>query len=382
MPGTVGEWFCLANKRMSFAISPFEDPDLYFGRVQLLKELTDTLEQNFAMGYSQRLLLYGEFGVGKTHTLKHIQYFLEHSGQKVVCKYLVMGDVERKTRFVSLHRNIMDAVGRDEVTRLLRLFQAKHGASIKDELKKRLTSESLVNAFGSLLSFGTQVDDAWAWLQWLPVGDSSSRLGVSGDLTSSTELVRVLKFVSELYWVYDGKWLIILVDEAERLANAKDPDAVNNWKEALTLVADAKERSKLGIIFAVAGIEEKKFPPPLTDGQVIRRFDEKKSYKQLKSFPRPETELFVKDLLGNLVDKKCLAAEIKKEKLDKKAGFKQELYPFTEDGYTAFIKALSANREVVTPSYVIEMMGRVGFAAFKKPSPVIDKQIVDGVDFR
>lgn len=201
-------------------------------------------------------------------------------------------------------------------------------------------------------------------------------------MTSSTELVRVLKFVSDLYWEFEGKWLIILVDEAERLANAKDPDAVNNWKEALTVVADAKERSRLGIIFAVAGIEEKKFPEPLRDGQVIRRFDEKKAYKQLKSFARPETELFVKDLLDKLVDKKCLTAQMKKEKLAQKSGFKRELYPFTEDGYTAFIKALSANREVVTPSYVIEMLGRVGFAAFKKPSPMIDKQIVDSVDFR
>ncbi len=374
----VGEWFCLTD-RFNFSVDPVSDRKWYFGRQELHQRLLREVKRQYSLGLPIKLVLYGEFGVGKTHTLRHLEYYLQTNQPDFPSApyYLECGDVDKKTRYVALHQNILDRIGIDKVKELLIAFQARHGSGWRDEIRKHVGSTDLSNAFASLLGFGPAVSMAWVWLQGQELNSSDrNSLGVSLSLDETTNLVAALRFIGKLFWEVEKKRLIVLVDEMERLQSVDDSDAVGNWTHALRLLAD-RQNDSVGMVLATAFRKRDDMPNMFTDAQVTRRFDEGAGYIEITTFQqKADVEVFLKDLLGYLVDKKKVQELAKKEGLGKYPKFSETTYPFTSDAFGKFLEHVVESRESPTPSMLISDLDRVGFEAMDSGQKLIDTALL------
>ena len=78
MPFTFQDWFCMKPERTSFLPRIPEDAGLIFCHDQILNnEILGSVEAAFAKKEPVKMLIYGDWGVGKTHLLYHVQYWLK-----------------------------------------------------------------------------------------------------------------------------------------------------------------------------------------------------------------------------------------------------------------------------------------------------------------
>src|SRR4051794_19899285 len=100
------EWFCLKDHK-TFMVQPNRDPDFYFGRSDLEQAIKSRLDRGILLQGVPKMVLYGAFGAGKTHTLYHIKWYLEHevANTKFEVRYVeVPPDLSKKSKFVVLHQ--------------------------------------------------------------------------------------------------------------------------------------------------------------------------------------------------------------------------------------------------------------------------------------
>src|SRR5438093_1033322 len=76
---TMQSWFGLKEGHNDFSIETETDAALFFARHELDEQLNALLRRSFRTGNPPKMVLYGDWGVGKTHTMRHMQYVIEHN---------------------------------------------------------------------------------------------------------------------------------------------------------------------------------------------------------------------------------------------------------------------------------------------------------------
>jgi len=72
------DWFCLKPERDNFKPNNLTDADLIFCHDHLVHDqIMGSLERRFAGNEPVKMLIYGDWGIGKTHTINHICKWLE-----------------------------------------------------------------------------------------------------------------------------------------------------------------------------------------------------------------------------------------------------------------------------------------------------------------
>lgn len=78
------QWFCLKD-RLIFTIDPLtveSDAQFYFGRDETKENILKQLRRSFINPGIPKMMIFGPFGSGKTHTLLHINYILNNHPPK------------------------------------------------------------------------------------------------------------------------------------------------------------------------------------------------------------------------------------------------------------------------------------------------------------
>ena len=73
---TMQSWFGLKEQHNDFSIETETDAALFFARHELDEQLNAILRRSFRTGNPPKMVLYGDWGVGKTHTMRHMQYVI------------------------------------------------------------------------------------------------------------------------------------------------------------------------------------------------------------------------------------------------------------------------------------------------------------------
>src|SRR5207249_1117199 len=110
-------------KQEHFAINPKEEFHIFFAREdefdRFLEDLTATLDS----GRIPRYVVFGLFGVGKTHFLLHLKHMISDKTEAV---YLETPSAHRRTSFLDFYRTVISALGRGNVIDLLTSGMKKH----------------------------------------------------------------------------------------------------------------------------------------------------------------------------------------------------------------------------------------------------------------
>src|SRR5688500_17420703 len=114
MPVLLKDWFNLKTGRDNFKPHNVNDRRLLFCHGELLHdEILRSIELRFAGNEPVKMLILGDWGVGKTHSVNHICWWLEEKKAECPAYPIVIeiGDISKNSRFDALVRPFLEKVG-------------------------------------------------------------------------------------------------------------------------------------------------------------------------------------------------------------------------------------------------------------------------------
>ena len=330
---TMQEWFGLKDGHNDFMIENDSDARLFFARKDLDEELHARLRRSFRTGNPPKMVLYGDWGVGKTHTMRHMEHVIETTEDfEAAVIFVELPDITAKSTFQVAHSALLDALGLDRAKQWVLAFQTKNPNDAQEQIKDFTQSGDVATAFANLLGFGEASRVAWDWLRGISLSAADARMaGLPPSLSQSNQLVRVLEMMGRLAREAEAKLLVFMLDEATKLGNVTNADAVNHWLNAFKLLSD-QQAKEIGFIVSGSWIDTDDMALPLQDMQVMSRFGES-SYIQLHNLDEEATREFMAALLAEWIDPARRGAILKEDGAQADGeSVDDSSFPFTRDG--------------------------------------------------
>jgi hypothetical protein len=363
---TLREYYHL--RRDTFSIDPKNDPDAYFGRDELADRIKTRIESDFLEQRAvPKLLLHGQYGAGKTHSLFFIKYLLETNERwrrifpKTMPITLELGPLKKKERWVTVHRHLVDSVGLVRLKAAASALLSRGGDASPVELLRESGAlrfgeaairDSQAQIFRNLLFGGRQETLSWEWLKGQKLSvDDSIMLGTETNLTEPSDLIAALLNIGSLFWQGLGEKIVFQVDEGEALRSITNPDSIDEFNYAIRRLAE-DDNDVIGLIVAYqseGGMEAT--PPMFEDEAVRRRLGYEPAYIDLEGLVAgPEDARgFVLDVLKYLVDQDAAKDTIEREGLDVDPAY----FPFTPETVDRIADFVTEEPERKLPSQII-----------------------------
>ncbi len=336
---TMQDWFGLKDEHRDFSIQTEDDRRLFFARHELDLQLKSRLKRAFRTDTPPKLVLYGNWGIGKTHTMRHIQYVIEVAPSfKALVVFVELPDITKRATFQVAHGALLDAFGLDRAKNLLLQFQTKHPLNAREQIQDFTQSGDIAIAFSNLLGFGEASRIAWDWLRGVKLSAADARLAsLPPTLEQSGHFVKVLQLLGRLTREVEEKMLVFMLDEATKLDAVADGDSLAHWTNAFKLLADDNSR-ELGLVVSISVVDLDEIAEPLHHPQVISRFGPT-NYVRLNDLSEEETRDFMSHLVEEWIapasrDALIAAHESEGDGETVSPG----TFPFTEDGLTLAAK--------------------------------------------
>jgi hypothetical protein len=343
-------WFGLKAEHQDFSIETDADAKQFFARHELDEELMARLRRSFRTGNPPKLVLYGDWGWGKTHTMRHMEYKIATSEDfPAIVVFVELPDITSKSTFQVAHSALLDALGFNRAKQWVLLYQTRHPENAQDLIREFTQSGDIATAFANMLAFGEGSRIAWDWLRGISLNAADARLaGLPPGLSQSNQFVRVLQMFGRLALEVEEKVLVFMLDEAAKLDFVSNPDAVNHWLNAFKLLAD-QQTKEVGFIISGSWVDQSDMALPLQDRQVVTRFGEP-NYVTLHPLDETDTKTFVISLLQEWIDptkrKEILAASASEADGEPVT---DATFPFTEPGLDLTVQYACRQGGYTTP---------------------------------
>jgi len=376
------EWFCLKN-RDSFNIDPKlnpEDAKFYFGREEIMKRVKGLLRRSFIDPKVPKMVVFGPYGCGKTQLLYHLEYILLNQPPETLklIPHIVHLDIEMKSKsdHKDWHLQMMEALGMDVVKEWVENISKKVG-NVEEELRVIFEDPNVAEAMRKLLIGGVEYT-AWRWLcgyelsakdlEQLKVTRNLGRIG-AGDMARA--LISIGGLAEK-----NGKKLIYMIDEAERFTSVREGDETAYLEDYLREIAD-KSNSTTGIVIAGTAQAFEDLPALFLSGAVRRAGrigpDHYIDITFLSS--ADDVKMFLKELLGELLDQAKAEERIRKESL--KASL--ETYPFDSESFDVLCQYATEDPTKALPSHVIHCVNECAISAWDAKKSIIEAKIVNDI---
>jgi len=358
-------------KEEYFLINPKKEYKVFFAREDEFNRFYEDLIGTMDSGRVPHYVVFGLYGVGKTHFLLHLKYKLADKADPL---YVETPSSHRRTSFVDFYRAIISALGRTTVTDLL-----------TDAMKKNLRRNELGLSEDLVHVISNAVKEKKSFLLWkflsgekLKTSEADAIEAVRPEL-SPDDAVALLNTISILHERQRGKPLLLLLDEFETTMNIGG-DARMSFTEAMRSLLD--EGSKVAAIFALTARSLAEMPSVIYDEPVRRRIGIT-NFVQFQDYKEDELENFMREVVQyrrdpNFDIKKALANLQTTETVDK------ETYPFSKEALQEIANSVVIFHEErridgVRPKEAMEMMDKALRLATANKLPFIGKDTVTKV---
>ena len=379
---TLASWFHLNEGRRSFTPDPVEDNQVVFCHQEVQESIQLAVEQAFATGDTLKLLLWGDWGVGKTHTLRHLQYWLDAHRTDFPARtiFAQVGDVSKSSRFSIVHRDLLEGVGLAAVVEMIhKLIQT--GKQLGPTLDHIGVPANISQAFTKLLvaTPGQPVPDivvtAWNYLRGEEVGRDGISLGLQSSIEDSKDFYGVLQAIGYLYRTVHETQLIFLVDEAARLETVSAvPEVERHWVHVNTLIFDQQNRY-FGFVYTVSGQNADSIPAALFERQIENRLLNRRI--ELKPLQPDSVRNFINKLRSSFVDEARVRADTS---ITSDGAFDWDTYPFTQPAFDHFLDHFQRNREDSKPRDICGKMDAACFRALKAKTHLVDEAALSAIN--
>lgn len=377
MASPLREWFCFKEGRDNFKPHNIRDGNLSFCHQQLLSdEIIGSIERRFAANEPVKMLIYGDWGVGKTHAVYHIRWWLE-TKRDIYPAYPVVieiGDINKTTRFDALVRPFLEALGLDFLVQLVHDY-LKQRPNVVHALAGAGVGSSVAEAFSKLLlaSPGStpppMVLQAFEYLKGRKLAPAAASMGFGQSLSGSNDFFHVLLGIGEMYRVVHGARIIYMADEAAKLEAVDTDDAIRaHWENVNKLIFD-DTNGTFGFVYTISGRARRSLPQALLSSQLQNRLGD--NIFEMKNLQPADVGLFLRNLVDEFVDRKKVEALVGTGGINA-VEYSWEAYPFTGDAKSEFIDYFSRSQENSKPRDISNKLNDAGFVASKSAKRLID----------
>jgi len=371
------EWFHLKEtSRTTFELDQERDAHFWCTGLELEQRLQNGLLDGLREERVPRLILYGEYGTGKTHALHHCRWLVERQpdlASVITFRHHVWSGFDRRTRFLDIYRETLDrALGINLVADLLRShWRTYRTLSLPQDLETALGQDqdllTTLQALAQLEQFpgmpaGKRTLIAWRWLKGLALSQSERQtLGVSASLSelgAPVHLVRILELIGHLLKVHCGQRLVLLYDEGEQFNNLP-AEGRDDIASAIRALFD-RQRQHLGILLAFYATRE-------GPGDRIR--------PDVASRLEPDRQVFELPTLNTVDERRGFAVQVLRELIQEgepsDSPFEPPALTFLSEhcerlvaGLEVRLPGLYSSRREVTPRTVLIALNRVARLAY------------------
>ncbi|ACG75151.1 hypothetical protein AnaeK_3944 [Anaeromyxobacter sp. K] len=369
------DWFCLREGRKNFQIDPVRDQKFLFGQPEWEAQIDSRLKRAQLLSTPVRLLWWGQYGIGKTHRLRHTEYLVRAKLYRYTTCYVVATDLQEKTGFETLHFELVNSLGRERMQALVSayLLKLRTGAAGVPSLDEICGSASDVR--DALMSFGGDnknlVLPAWRFLCGLELKSEEQKLaGVTKErLETSHDFAAVLSALARIIQLETQTELLYLVDEAENLIKITNKTAEARWQETLRAVLDIQH---LSIVITVGSERFQDMPKLLVLPDIVRRV-QKDNYVHMEAFKQPDVEKFMRMLLEQLIDPTKREALEASGALTNTPGYKREYFPFNQGAFEKYCENAVVDPRTAKPSEILARLDKVAADAYFNDRRIIDR---------
>jgi hypothetical protein len=365
-------------ERTSFLPRIPEDAGLIFCHDQILNnEILASIEAAFAKNEPVKMLIYGDWGVGKTHLLYHIQYWLKQNeaDYPVIPLIIEIGDLTKVSRFDEVVRPFLDRLGLDALVKLVHDYRGLK-PNVTQALRDASVSAQVADAFSKLLlaapgsSPPPTVVMAFDYLKGRNVGKAAAAAGLSEPLSQSQDLFDVLKALGEIHLAVHKVRLLFVADEAAKLEDvSQDIATEQHWLNVNKLIF-ADENRSFGFIYTISARRSGDLPGVLFEAQIRNRLGD--NIFELKNLATNDVQTFLKKLIENFVDRSKVEALVAENKIPP-ADYTWDAYPFTVSAKAEFVDYFDRTQEAAKPRDISKKLDAVAFVAGKQKKRLIDE---------
>ena len=378
MPATLHDWFCLKEGRDNFKLKVRQDSESIFCHGNEIKDqILRGIEMRFAANEPVKMLIWGDWGVGKTHAANHIRWWLENHSDEYPAKTVMIeiGDIEKKSRFDSIVRPMLDKLGLDYLIQLTRDYDTKM-IGIESALQDAGVEQYIATVFAKLMMATPKmtpppaVQYAFSILKGKKAPNTGADVGLGETLRESGEFYSVLLAIGEMHRTVYEERILFIADEGAKLEDVEDDDATSaHWVAANRAIFD-DQNDVFGMIYTVSGKTAQAMPRAVWDPQIQNRLGQHNVFA-LESLNKVDVAQYMSQLIGAIVDKTCVEGLVNNDEIKKK-GFKMDAYPFTPDGNDRFLDYWDLNSGDAKPRDISDKLNALGFIALKSGTRLID----------
>ena len=377
MIGPLNERFCLKDNRKNFTINfrlNQEDRAAYFGKKKINEEMIQDIRERYMMGYQPKKYLYGQYGVGKTHTLFNIKYQLEESPDarkitdyQVKCNF-IDAEFKEKTNYNYLHAQMMEALTLEKIRDVVDEYLAKNaGPNLEEKLRNEFGDANSARAIRAL-GFAGEPITLWKWLCGgsLTAAELTS-YNLTKNMETVSEMYRVLVGIMRLF-VNKGVYYLFLFDEMEGLINISNQDCRESFHDAFRRLAD-DDNDVVGFIVSIYAMQEEDIPDFVFREDIKTRLN-KANIHPLEYLADDDVRQFLKDLFELVID------DDKKEEKERQGQISSglEYFPLTDDALEEFVNLAISAPTSSLPRNFISALNEGAVLAARRDSYVIDTE--------
>ncbi|MGF1885755.1 hypothetical protein L4D13_06400 [Photobacterium profundum] len=375
------DWFCLIDGRNNFQIEPYRDREFLFGNSEWRDKIEHYLYKADLLSMALRLIFWGQYGIGKTHLLRYLQYIIENSDYPYETYYLHASDIQDKTGFEHLLYEMVTVLGFDSMRNMLRNYQLKYPLDDgQSEYKFCQDNPDVNKAFSTLVHPSEKPAlAAWNYLSGRKLENIKEQeiAGVSKRLLEkASDFAAVIQVFANIIEEMTGRQLLYLVDECENFTRITNRTLEARWNESLRALLDIQN---LGIVMTVGAEKTDNIPVLILRPDIVRRIH-RAHYIQMNAFKPADTEVFLKGLLKMWVDDDKRSALEASEKFDEEIeGYDPSLYPFTVKGFKYFCSTVAVDPRNAKPSEILAKLNSAAGESFDKHR-LISQELLSSID--
>jgi len=340
------------------------DPSIYINREKIINGIKKSIDRAFILDSSISFIIYGPYGVGKTHTLLHLKQYLHKTKDVDVVSHVNSPLLHRRSTFVDLYKQIIVNMGQEYIYELFEKISTK--LSLDNKIKKEyelfkpinnlinhrdLTSVIISSIYSSEIKY-----IIWKWLIGEKMSNNEKKmLGIVNDNDNTLNAIKTLSAIIVINYLINKKPMAIMIDELEHIVQLNYEYGVDFIQGFRSLI-EIRKGLILFFSFASESLED---VPYISENKILFRVGRNEIHK-LDYFSEFEGQEYIIELLEKL------RVNEKKDVIRKNV-----FYPFTQE---AIDRILMEN--LLTPRKIMMMLARgLGNAVMSNSFIVTDDMV-------